>query len=45
MMIRYGVDVHGVDLATHMIELAQEYRDEMEAQVKHRVQFCMDDDD
>lgn len=43
MARKYGVDVHGVDLATHMIELAQEYRDEMEAQVKHRVQFYVED--
>ena len=40
---RYGVDVHGVDLATNMIELAQDYRVEMEAEVKHRVQFYIED--
>jgi len=39
----YGVDVHGVDLATNMIELAQDYRAEMEPEVKHRVQFYLDD--
>ena len=37
------MDVHGVDLATNMIELAQDYRAEMEPEVKHRVQFYLDD--
>lgn len=37
------MDVHGVDLATNMIELAQDYRVEMEAEVKHRVQFYIED--
>jgi len=43
MARRYGVDVHGVDLATNMIELAQDYRTEMEPEVKHRVQFYVED--
>ena len=37
------MDVHGVDLATNMVELAQDYRAEMEPEVKHRVQFYLDD--
>ena len=40
---RYGVDVHGVDLASNMIAIAQDYRVEMEAEVKHRVQFYIED--
>ena len=40
---RYGVDVHGVDLASNMIAIAQDYRLEMEAEVKHRVQFYIED--
>lgn len=39
----YGVDVHGVDLATNMIAIAQDYRSEIEAGVKHRVQFYVED--
>jgi len=34
MARRYGVDVHGVDLASNMIAIAQDYRLEMEAEVK-----------
>jgi len=43
MARRYGVDVHGIDLATNMIELAQDYRSEMEPEVTHRVQFYLED--
>merc|ERR1739847_37047 len=43
MARRYGVDVHGVDLASNMIAIAQDYRLEMEAEVKHRVQFYIED--
>jgi len=39
----YGVDVHGIDLATNMIAIANDYRTEMEAAVKHRVQFYVED--
>jgi len=39
----YGVDVHGIDLATNMIAIANDYRNEMEATVKHRVQFYVED--
>jgi len=39
----YGVDVHGVDLASNMIGIAQDYRAEMEPAVKHRVQFYIED--
>jgi len=43
MARKYGVDVHGVDLATNMVAIAQDYRGEMEAEVKHRVQFYVED--
>jgi len=39
----YGVDVHGIDLATNMIAIANDYRNEMEPHVKHRVQFYVED--
>ena len=35
--------MHGVDLASNMIAIAQDYRAEMEAEVKHRVQFYIED--
>lgn len=37
------MDVHGVDLASNMIAIAQDYRLEMEPEVKHRVQFYIED--
>lgn len=40
---RYGVDVHGVDLSKNMIDIALEYRMDMKAKVKHRVQFYVED--
>jgi len=43
MARRYGVDVHGLDLSTNMIDIAHEYRTEMEPAVKHRVQFYIED--
>ena len=42
-MARYGADVHGIDLATNMVAIANDYRAEMEAAVKHRVQFYVED--
>jgi len=39
----YQVDVHGIDLSSNMVGIAQEYRTEMEPQVKHRVQFYVED--
>jgi len=39
----FGVDVHGIDLASNMIGIAQDYRQEMEPAVKHRVQFYIED--
>lgn len=36
MARNYGVDVYGYDLSTNMIGIAQDYRNEMEAAVKHR---------
>ena len=41
--ISYGVEVHGIDLATNMIAIANDYRAEMEPSVKHRVQFYVED--
>ena len=35
--------MHGVDLASNMIAIAQDYRSEMEPAVKHRVQFYIED--
>ena len=43
MARNYGVDVYGYDLSTNMIGIAQDYRNEMEAAVKHRVQFYVED--
>jgi len=43
MARNYGVDVHGIDLSTNMIGIAQDYRAEMEPAVKHRVQFYIED--
>jgi len=43
MARRFGVDVYGVDLATNMIAIASDYRAEMEPEVKHRVQFYVED--
>jgi len=43
MARRYGVDVHGIDLSTNMVDIAADYRSEMEATVKHRVQFYVED--
>jgi hypothetical protein len=33
---RFKVHVHGVDLSTNMVAIAQDYRVDMEPQVKHR---------
>jgi len=43
MARKYGADVYGVDLSTNQISLAQEYREEMEPEVKYRVQFYVED--
>jgi len=43
MARNYGVDVQGIDLSTNMVAIAQDYRAEMEAEVKHRVQFNLED--
>lgn len=43
MARKYGVEVYGVDLSNNMIGIAEEYRNEMEPHVKHRVQFYVDD--
>ena len=39
----YGVNVYGVDLSTNMVELANNYRQEMTPEIAHRVQFHVDD--
>ena len=36
IILRFGVNVHGVDLSTNMVDIAIDYRSEMEAAVKHR---------
>ena len=41
MARNFGVDVHGVDLSTNMIGIAQDYRAEMEPAVKHRSVMTM----
>nr|ALS04694.1 phosphoethanolamine N-methyltransferase 3 [Pseudodiaptomus poplesia] len=43
MAREYEVSVHGVDLSTNMLQLANNYRAEMEPEVKHRVQFHEED--
>merc|ERR1711878_241167 len=43
MARNYGVDVYGFDLSANMIGIAQDYRMEMEAAVKHRTQFYIED--
>jgi len=43
MAREYGVQVHGVDLSTNMLGIAKEYREQSEPDVKHRVQFHMED--
>jgi len=43
MARKYGVHVHGVDLSTNQIGIANDYRNEMESEVKHRVQFHLED--
>lgn len=40
---QYGADVHGVDLSTNMVSIANENRSEMSPGVKHRVQFHVED--
>ena len=35
--------MHGLDLSTNMVGIAQDYRREMEPAVKHRVQFYVED--
>ena len=37
------VDVNGIDLSSNMISIAEDYRKEMEASVKHRCQFYIED--
>jgi len=43
MAKNYGVDVYGVDLSSNMVGIAQEYRNDIEAAIKHRVQFYIED--
>ena len=42
---RYGVDVHGIDLSTNMNALSLKHRQSMEPEVKHRVNFYIEDAD
>jgi len=43
MARKYGVTVHGVDLSSNMISLAQKYQAEMEENVKDKVTFELSD--
>jgi len=43
MARNYGVDVHGIDLSSNMNSISLDYRQQMEAQVKHRVNFYIED--
>jgi len=43
MAQHYGVDVFGVDLSTNMIDLAKGYWKMMNAAIKHRVRFMVED--
>lgn len=43
MARKFHVHVHGVDLSTNMVAIAQDYRADMEPEVKHRVQFYVED--
>jgi len=43
MAQHYGVDVFGIDLSTNMIDLANGYWKTMNAAIKHRVRFLVED--
>merc|ERR1711970_638595 len=43
MARRYQVDVHGIDLSNNMLDIAREHRETMDPEVKHRVQFHLED--
>lgn len=43
MARHYGVDVYGIDLSSNMIKVANDYRNGMEAGIRHRVQFHVSD--
>ena len=45
VMFRYGVDVHGIDLSTNMNAISLNHRRSMEPEVKHRVNFYVEDAD
>jgi len=45
MARKYGVDVHGIDLSTNMNALSLNHRQSMEPEVKHRVNFYIEDAD
>jgi len=45
MARKYGVDVHGIDLSTNMNALSLSHRQSMEPEVKHRVNFYIEDAD
>merc|ERR1711997_1407294 len=45
MARKYGVDVHGIDLSTNMHALSVNHRQSMEPEVKHRVNFYIEDAD
>merc|ERR1712087_424924 len=45
MARKFGVDVHGIDLSTNMNALSLSHRQSMEPEVKHRVNFYIEDAD
>ena len=45
MIISYMVEVHGIDLSTNMHALSVNHRQSMEPEVKHRVNFYIEDAD
>jgi len=43
MARKFQADVHGIDLSSNMVGIAEDYRATMEPEVKHRVQFYVED--
>ena len=45
LLSRYGVEVYGIDLSTNMNAISLNHRKSMEPEVKHRVNFYVEDAD